>query len=161
MARRFNILSTVKSSVDGDAEHLETFPKRVKLWKYIRTSSVLPELTKNLILGYLTRTKAISRDGRSMHWAGNARDRSAIVTSIAKAVYELLTENSQQLQECQLIRSYPQAKEAISDDDALVVQLSGFALHATIRFRKRTIQQQAKHSPEALQHFKTSFATTS
>ena len=68
--------------------------------------------------------------------------RSAIVTSVAKAVYELLTEKESQYtkqRQGQIYTEsiYPQAKESLPDDDASVIRVSGFALHSAIKYRKR------------------------
>ena len=57
----------------------------------------------------------------------DAEDRSAIVTAIAKAVYELLTEKaSQQVQrQVQSDSMYPQAKKSIPGNDSSVIRVSG------------------------------------
>lgn len=75
----------------------------------------------------------------------SAEDRSAIMTSIAKAVYDLMEKATHdQLHEKRTgptqrhaKATYPQAKESLPDDDASIVRVSGFALHSAIRYRKR------------------------
>ena len=89
-------------------------------------------------------------------------DRSAIVTTIAKAVYELLTEKATQSHQrittaCKCISDtkYPQPRSPIADDDASIVRVAGFALHATIKYRKDALlpKNRHKHSSDACCHF--------
>ena len=88
----------------------------------------------------------------------DAEDRSAIVTAIAKAVYELLTEKaSQQVQrQVQSDSMYPQAKKSIPDDDSSVIRVSGFALHSAIEYRRKALlpKSKSKYSNMARQKFK-------
>ena len=59
------------------------------------------------------------------------QNRSVMVGSIAKVVYDVLKENLCQFQassDCP--PRYVQSKEAVPDDDASVVQVSGFALYS-------------------------------
>ena len=63
----------------------------------------------------------------------NKHDRSAIVTGIAKAVFDLLQGKVCQYQELsESPGRYAQTKDAIPDDDASVLRVSGFALHSCI-----------------------------
>ena len=91
----------------------------------------------------------------------DVKHRFAIVTSIAKAVYELLTEKASQCtkQEQGQVRTestHPQAKESIPDDDASVIRVSGFALHLVIEYRKKELlpKFQYKHTSERHQELK-------
>ena len=93
--------------------------------------------------------------------SSDAEDRSAIVTGIAKAVYEQLTEMASQFQRQRRGQThsesmYPQAKESAPDDDASVIRVSGFALHSAISFRRRALlpKFKSKHSSEARRKFK-------
>ena len=81
----------------------------------------------------------------------DARDRSAFVTAIANAVYELLGENGGEYTQAlssspSMLVSHPQAKAQVADDDASIVRVSGFALHSAIRFRKRALRKPTRHS---------------
>lgn len=80
-------------------------------------------------------------------------ERSAIVTSIAKAVYDLLTEKSTALSaQTEGPSTHPQATEPAADsNDASVVHVTGFALHSAIRCRRKPLPQKSRHSSEALQ----------
>ncbi len=178
------MLQTVRSSVEADATHLEAFPERENLWRHVRSSEALPDLVRQLSVGYVNVYKTHSK-GKDKYahflvdwhellsrftvkgtgpeeevWqatmdgaecSGSSEDRSAVVTSIAKAVYELLTENASQLHEERQSQgrrhttsTYPQAKESMTDDDASVVRVSGFALHSAIRYRKKALQPKSR-----------------
>ena len=86
----------------------------------------------------------------------SAEDRSAIMTSIAKAVYDLMEKATHdQLHEKRTgptqrhaKATYPQAKESLPDDDASIVRVSGFALHSAIRYRKKALgpKLRSRHS---------------
>ena len=90
----------------------------------------------------------------------SAEDRSAIVTSIAKAVYDILTEKASQIQgqsedKVHDDSVYPQSRESIPDDDASIVRVSGFALHSAIEYRRKALlpKNKTKHSSVASHNF--------
>ena len=188
------VLPTVISSVEADATHLQAFPKREKLWKHVKASEALPDLVRQLIVGYVnvykthhkgkdkyahflvawheffSRFAVEGSDPENAIWCAlvsggddylrDTGDRSAIMTSIAKAVYELLTEKASQLQEqrkgpAHTDSRYPQAKEALPDDDASIIRVSGFALHSAIRFGRKALlpKNKSKHTTVARQKF--------
>ena len=88
----------------------------------------------------------------------DVEDRSAIVTCIAKAVYELLTQKAGQQMQGQFHNEnmYPQAKESIPNDDASVIRVSGFALYSAIEYRRKALlpKSKSKYNSAACQKFK-------
>ena len=84
---------------------------------------------------------------------GEATDKSAILTSVAKAVYVM---NEKAIRPVEDVVSYPQAKERSSDYDASVIRVCGFALHSVICLRKKALlkNQRHKHKQATLQQYK-------
>ena len=91
-------------------------------------------------------------------------DRSAIITAIAKAVYELLTEKATQfhrqnaaacLNASTSDTMYPQSRSPIPDDDASIVRVVGFALHSAIKYRSDALApiNSQKHNTDAQHRF--------
>ncbi len=89
----------------------------------------------------------------------NKHDRSAIVSSNAKAVYEVLQERlhvyvCQHQESNESPAAHPQSKDAISDDDASVIRVPGFALHSSIQFRRKTLGRlRSRYTAKSLEQF--------
>ena len=85
----------------------------------------------------------------------NKQDRSAVVGSIAKVVYDVLKEKLCQLQaSSDSPPRYEQSKDAIPDDDASVIRVSGFALYSSIQFRKKALgRQRLRYTTESREQF--------
>jgi len=60
---------------------------------------------------------------------GDVNDRSAIVTALATAVYDILQSMATQPL---ALHSYPQSKESVEDDDASIIRVSTFC-HFTMQ----------------------------
>ena len=70
-------------------------------------------------------------------------DRSAIVGSRPKVMYGMLKEKLCQFQaSSDSPQRYPQSKDVITDDDASVYPVSGYALHSCLKFRQRALARQ-------------------
>ena len=68
---------------------------------------------------------------------GEASDRSALLTAVAKGVYEIM--NEKVTKPVTSSAGYPQGKESAPDDDASIIQVCGFALHSTISLCKKAL----------------------
>ena len=83
------------------------------------------------------------------------QDRSAMVGSIAKAMYDVLKEKLCQFQasnDCPL--RYSQSKDAIPDDDASIVRVLGFALYSCIKFQQKALgMQRSRYTTESCEKF--------
>ena len=86
----------------------------------------------------------------------NKQDRSAIVGSIAKVVYDVLKEKLCPFQApIGSILRYAQSKAAMPDDDASVVRVSGFALYSCIKFRQRALGRcRSRYTTESCENFR-------
>ena len=83
------------------------------------------------------------------------QDRSAMVGSIAKVVYDVLKEKLCQFQassDCPL--RYSQSEDAIPDDDASIVRVLGFALYSRIKFQQKALgMQRSRYTTESCEKF--------
>ena len=167
------------SRVEADATHFYTFPEHDKLWKHVRSSEALYELLRQWIVGYVKLYKIHNKGKgkyahflvawhelfshlllrgvtRRMHHGMHSytimmsvQHRFAIVTGVAKAVYEELTDQYIKQKQGQVDTKsvYPQAKELIPFDDASVICVSGFALHSAIEYRRELLPKSNTSTP--------------
>ncbi len=122
------VLPAVCIRVDGDATYFEAFPERATAWRHIRSTASFPELVKQLITGYIDLYKTHHRGkDKYSHFLMESNESPA---------------------------AYPQSKDAVSDHDASVIRVSGFALHSSIHFRRKALGRLcSRYTAKSLEQF--------